>query len=59
MKSPFTRFLYLGFLLLGLFGAIFTKDYIKAARHLGITLAFDPFNPEQNGMTDLLGKRPF
>ncbi|MEY4572804.1 MAG: hypothetical protein RLZ10_2061 [Bacteroidota bacterium] len=47
MKSPFTRFLYLGFLLLGLFGAIFTKDYIKAAGHLGIALAFDPFNPEQ------------
>ena len=47
MKSPFNKFLYLGFLLLGLYGAIFTKDYIKAAGHLAIALAFDPFNQEQ------------
>jgi hypothetical protein len=47
MKSPHNIFLYLGFLLLGLYGAIFTKDYVKAAGHLGIALAFDPFDTEQ------------
>jgi hypothetical protein len=47
MKSPYNIFLYLGFLLLGLYGAIFTKDYVKAAGHLGIALAFDPFDTEQ------------
>lgn len=47
MKYPFNKFLYLGFLLLGLYEAIFTKDYVKAAGHLGIALAFDPFDTEQ------------
>ena len=47
MKSPFSKYLYIGFLLLGLFQACFSKDYIQAAASLGIGLAFDPFNPEQ------------
>ena len=47
MKSPFNRFLYIGFLLLGLYQAIFSKDYMQAAASLGIGLAFDPFNVEQ------------
>jgi len=47
MKSPYNIFLYLGFLLLGLYGAIFTKDYVKVAGQLGIALAFDPFDTEQ------------
>ena len=47
MKTSFNKFLYIGFLLLGLFQAFFSKDYMQAAASLGIGLAFDPFNPEQ------------
>ena len=47
MKTPFNKFLYIGFLLLGLFQAIFSKDYMQAAASMGIALAFDPFNTEQ------------
>jgi hypothetical protein len=47
MKTPFNKFLYIGFLLLGLYQSIFSKDYIQAASSLGIGLAFDPFNTEQ------------
>jgi hypothetical protein len=47
MNAPFSKFLYIGFLLLGLYQAIFPKDYIQAAASLGIGLAFDPFSPEQ------------
>ena len=47
MKTPFNKFLYIGFLLLGLYQAIFSKDYMQAAASLGIALAFDPFDQEQ------------
>jgi hypothetical protein len=47
MKTPFNKFLYIGFLLLGLFQAFFSKDYMQAAASLGIGMAFDPFDPEQ------------
>ncbi len=47
MKASFLKFLYIGFLLLGLFQAFFSKDYMQAVASLGIGLAFDPFNPEQ------------
>jgi hypothetical protein len=47
MKTPINKFLYAGFLLLGIYQAIFTKDYVQAASSLGIGMAFDPFNPEQ------------
>lgn len=47
MKTPFNRVLYVGFLLLGIFQAFFSKDYFQAAASLGIGMAFDPFNPEQ------------
>lgn len=46
MKTPFNKFLYIGFLLLGIY-QIFTRDYLQAASSLGIGMAFDPFNPEQ------------
>ena len=48
MKSPFNKFLYIGFLALGLFQAFFSKDFMQAAASMGIALAFDPFDPEQN-----------
>lgn len=47
MQTPFNKFLYLGFLLLGTYQAAFSKDFMQAAASLGIALAFDPFNQEQ------------
>jgi hypothetical protein len=47
MKTPFNKFLYIGFLVLGIYQAIFPKDYLQAAASLGIGLAFDPFDSEQ------------
>lgn len=47
MKTPFNKYGYIGFLLLGLFQAFFSKDYIQSASSLGVGLVFDPFNPEQ------------
>jgi mannose/fructose/N-acetylgalactosamine-specific phosphotransferase system component IIC len=47
MKTPYTKFLYIGFLILGFYQAIFSKDYMQAAASLGIGMAFDPFNPDQ------------
>ena len=47
MNESFNKLLYIGFLLLGLFQALFSKDYMQAAASLGIGMAFDPFNPEQ------------
>jgi hypothetical protein len=45
MKSntPFNRFLYTGFTLFGLYKLIF-GNYGEAAIHLGVALAFDPFD---------------
>jgi mannose/fructose/N-acetylgalactosamine-specific phosphotransferase system component IIC len=47
MKTSYLKFLYIGFLLLGLFQAFFSKDYMQAAASFGIALAFDPFDTEQ------------
>jgi hypothetical protein len=47
MNSSFNKFLYIGFLLLGLYQAVISKDYMQATASLGIGMAFDPFNPAQ------------
>ena len=47
MKTPINKFLYLGFILIGIFQAFSSKDYMQSASSLGIALAFDPFNQEQ------------
>jgi hypothetical protein len=47
MNTKINKFLYIGFLLLGLFQAFFSKDYMQAAASLGIGMAFDPFDQEQ------------
>lgn len=47
MKTPVNKFLYVGFLLLGIYQALVPKDYMQAAASLGIGMAFDPFNQEQ------------
>ncbi len=47
MKTPYTKFIYAGFVLLAVYFALFQKDYGSAAMQLGIALAFDPFDQEQ------------
>ena len=47
MKTPFNKFLYLGFLLIGFYQAFLNNDYMSAASSPGIALAFDPFDTEQ------------
>jgi hypothetical protein len=47
MKTPFNKFLYVGFLALGLYQALQHKDYIQAASYMGIGLEFVPFNQDQ------------
>lgn len=47
MKTSFNKFIYIGFLLLGWYQVLLTKDYMQASASLGIALAFDPFDQEQ------------
>lgn len=47
MEKSFSKVLYVGFLLLGIYQVLYSKDYMQAAASFGIGLAFDPFNPEQ------------
>lgn len=47
MKTSFNKILYIGFVLLGAFQALFSNDYMQAGSSFGIALAFDPFNQEQ------------
>lgn len=47
MKTSMNKFVYIGFLLLGLYQGFISKDYFQAAASLGIGLAFDPFNVDQ------------
>lgn len=47
MEKSFSKVLYVGFLVLGIYQALYSKDYMQAAASFGIGLAFDPFNPEQ------------
>ena len=47
MKTPFNKFLYIGFLLLGIYHALLNKDYLQSASSFGIGMAFDPFDSDQ------------
>jgi H+/Cl- antiporter ClcA len=47
MKTPFNKYLYFGFILLGSYQALFNKDYMQAVASFGIGLAFDPFDQTQ------------
>ena len=46
MMSKFSKYIYLGFVLVGIFYLI-QKFIGSALIYLGIALAFDPFNPEE------------
>lgn len=43
MIIPFSKYLYLGFILIGLFQGVFSKDLGSAMSSLGIALAFNPW----------------
>jgi len=47
MNKSFSKILYLGFVLLGIYQSLLLNDYFQGAASMGIGLAFDPFNPEQ------------
>lgn len=47
MNTKINKFLYIVFLLLGLFQAFFSKEYMQSSASLGIALVFDPFDQEQ------------
>ncbi len=47
MDAKFYRFLYGGFVLFGLYYAIFSQNHNDAGMMLGIALAFDPFDQKQ------------
>ena len=47
MNTKFNKILYIGFILVGLFQAFFSKDYMQAASSFAIGLIFDPFDQEQ------------
>jgi len=44
---PFNKFLYIGFLGLGLYQTFVTKDFMQSSASFGIGLAFDPFDQKQ------------
>ena len=44
MKRNFSKILYIAFILLGAYYAIFKHDYLEAGATFGIALAFDPFD---------------
>ncbi|MFN8697733.1 MAG: hypothetical protein ACK500_08370 [Flavobacteriales bacterium] len=46
-NTRFNCFLYIAFILLGAYYAIFSNDYIESVSALGIGLAFDPFTIAQ------------
>ena len=47
MKSPFNKYLYLGFVLIGLYELFVKHSALEAATQFGVALIFDPFDTEQ------------
>ena len=47
MKISFSKFIYLGFILFGIYELVIKHAPSDAATFLGIALAFDPFNQDQ------------
>jgi hypothetical protein len=43
MITPFSKYLYVGFVLIGLFQGLFSKDLGSAMSSFGIALAFNPW----------------
>jgi len=47
MKTSFNKYLYLGFVLFGLYELLVKNSVLEAATQLGIALIFDPFDTTQ------------
>jgi len=47
MNTPFNRYVYIAFVLVGLYYAILSKEPMQATIYLGLALVFDPFNTSQ------------
>jgi hypothetical protein len=47
ISSGFNKILYGGFILLGLYFLVFSKDLSQGVINIGIALAFDPFDQKQ------------
>ena len=47
MKSSFNKFIYIGFILFGIYELVIRHSSGDAATYMGIALAFDPFNQDQ------------
>jgi hypothetical protein len=48
MKTSFNKYLYVGFVLFGLYELFIKHSAWEAATHLGIALIFDPFDANQS-----------
>jgi hypothetical protein len=46
-SRSFNKILYGGFILLGVYFLLFSKDLSQGVINIGIALAFDPFDPKQ------------
>ncbi len=47
MKTSFIKYLYIGFVLFGLYELFVKHSTLDAATRFGIALAFDPFDQDQ------------
>lgn len=47
MKTPFNKFLYVAFLLIGIYESVFAKNDLIALISFGIGAGFDPFDYNQ------------
>ena len=45
MKTSFNKFIYIGFILFGVYELVYRNSPGEAASFIGIALAFDPFDP--------------
>ncbi len=46
-SKNFQRILYVGFIILGLYFLLFSRDFSQGVINIGIALAFDPFDQKQ------------
>ena len=47
MKTSFNKFIYIGFILFGIYELVYKHSEGDAATYMGIALAFDPFDQAQ------------
>lgn len=48
MKTSFNKFIYIGFILFGVYELVYRHSPGDAATYMGIALAFDPFDQLQS-----------